>query len=193
MNPVIDAILSRRSVRAYRPEPITAQELDTILLAGSYAPNANGLQNWKFTAIQKPETLQKVNAAMREALLGLPAGSDLHTKFTALIEKASDPTAEFLYCAPTYILVSHLKDAGSALADSALAIGTMMLAAHSLGIGSCWLNQLRGLTNEPAVRRLLTELEVPENHNVYGSLGLGYPAEALPAAAPRKDVIYVIR
>lgn len=193
MNPVIENILTRRSIRAYRPDQIPEKDLEVILQAGSYAPNANGLQNWKFTAIQNPQVIQKVNQAMRQALLELPEGSELATKFESLIEKAKDPNAEFLYGAPTYIIVSHLKDASNALADTALAIGTMMLAAHSLGIGSCWLNQLRGLTNEPAVRRLLNELGIPENHNVYGSVGMGYAAEPPQPPAPRKDVICIIR
>jgi nitroreductase len=72
--------------------------------------------------------------------------------------------------------------------DSALAIGNMMLAAHSLGIGSCWVNQLPGLTHMPLIRELLTELDIPENHVVYGSVVMGYPANDPKPADPRKDV-----
>ena len=57
-----------------------------------------------------------------------------------------------------------------------LAIGNMMLAAHSLGIGSCWLNQLPGLTIA-LIRELLNDLDIPKTHDVYGSVVMGYAAE----------------
>lgn len=66
----------------------------------------------------------------------------------------------------------------------------MMLAA--LGIGSCWLNQLPGLTHMPKIWELLTDLDIPENHIVYGSVVFGYPADQPKQADPRKDVINII-
>lgn len=68
-----------------------------------------------------------------------------------------------------------------------------VLAAHSLGIGSCWLNQLPGLTNMPLIRELLSDLDVPVNHIVYGSVVMGYAAEEPKQAALRKNVVNIIR
>ncbi len=68
----------------------------------------------------------------------------------------------------------------------------MMLAAHSLGIGSCWLNQLPGLTHMPLIREVLTEHDIPANHIVYGSVVMGYAAEEPKQAAPRKNVVNII-
>lgn len=132
--------LTRRSIRDFKEEHISKKDLNTILVAGSYAPNGMGMQNWKFTAIQN----------------------------------------------------AHLKDNGNSMPESALAIGNMMLAAHSLGIGSCWLNQLPGLTHMPLIHELLTDLDIPENHIVYGSVVMGYAAEECRTAAPRKNVIHII-
>lgn len=194
MNAVIDAILTRRSVRSYRPDPVPPADLDTILLAGSYAPNGKGLQNWKFTAIASPERLRQVNEAIRQALLPIPVTPETHPYVASLIEKAQDESAEFLYGAPALVIVSHLSSDSNAMANSALAIGSMMLAAHSLGLGSCWLNQLPGLAHLPPVLALLSELGIPEEYQVYGSMALGYPAEEPKPAAPRKEgVITVIR
>jgi len=192
MNTVIENIITRRSVRAYTKDQITIEELQTILTAGSYAPNGMGLQNWKFTAIQNPAVLKKVNEAIRQTLLSIPVVAETHPYIVSLIEKANNVTANFLYYAPTYIIVSNLKDDGNSMPDSALAISNMMLAAHSLGIGSCWLNQLPGLTHMPMIRELLTKLGIPENHIVYGSLVMGYAAGEPKPASPRKDVIHII-
>lgn len=192
MNQVINNIMTRRSVRKYNDEQIPREDLDSILLAGSFAPNAMGMQSWKFTAIQSPDAMKKVNEAIRQTLLSIPIVSETHPYIVSLIEKAKDENANFLYNAPTYIIVSHLKHNGNAMPDSALALGNMMLAAHSLGIGSCWLNQLPGLTHMPLIRELLTEFGIPENHIVYGSAVFGYAAEEPNKADSRKDVISII-
>lgn len=192
MNAVLENIMTRRSIRTYKSEQITKEDLQTILMAGSYAPNGMGLQNWRFTAIQNPAVLKKVNEAIRQTLLSIPVVKETHPYIVSLIEKAKDVNADFLYHAPTFILVSNLKDDGNSMPDSALAIGNMMLAAHSLGIGSCWLNQLPGLTHTPQVRELLDELGIPKNHIVCGSVVMGYAAGEAKPAAPRKDVICII-
>jgi nitroreductase len=191
LNPVLDNIITRRSIRSFTNKQISAEDLNTILLAGSYAPNGMGTQSWRFTAVQGPATMKKVNEAIRQTLLSIPIVAETHPYVASLIEKARDENANFSYHAPTFIIVSNLKDNGNAMPDSALAIGNMMLAAHSLGIGSCWVNQLPGLTHMPLIRELLTELDIPENHVVYGSVVMGYPADEPKMADPRKDVIRI--
>ncbi|EGO62484.1 nitroreductase family protein [Acetonema longum] len=193
MNDILENILTRRSIRAFKKDQIPEEDLNTILVAGSYAPNGMGLQDWKFTAIQNATTLKKVNEAIRQTLLSIPIVPEIHPYVMSLIEKAKDENADFLYHAPTFIIVSNLKDNGNSMPDSALAIGNMMLAAHSIGIGSCWLNQLPGLTHLPLIRELLTDLDVPEHHIVYGSVVMGYAAGESKPAAPRKNVIHIIR
>ncbi|MBP1671172.1 MAG: nitroreductase [Bacteroidetes bacterium] len=193
MNDIIENILTRRSIRAFKEDQISEENLNTILMAGSYAPNGMGMQNWKFTAIQNATTIKKANEAIRQTLLAISIVPETHPYVVSLIEKAKDENADFLYHAPTFIIVSNLKDNGNSMPDSALAIGNMMLAAHSLGIGSCWLNQLPGLTHMPIIRELLTDLDIPENHNVYGSVVMGYAAEESRPVEPRKNVIHIIR
>lgn len=194
-NPIIENILTRRSVRSFRPEQITEEELSTILMAGSYAPNGMGLQTWRFTAIQNPEMLQRIQEGLRQTLLSIPVQADTPPHILRYIERAKDTHTQFLFNAPTYVLVSNEKDNRNAMADCALAIGTMMLAAHALGIGSCWLNQLPqvSILEVPGIRQVLDEVSIPENHLVYGSFVLGYPAEEPKAAKTRKDVIRIFR
>jgi nitroreductase len=193
MNNVIENILTRRSIRAFRENQISEEDLNNILIAGSYAPNAMGMQNWKFTAIQNADTLKKVNEAIRKTLLSIPVVPETHPYVVSLIEKAQDENADFLYHAPTFIIVSNLRDNGNSMPESALAIGNMMLAAHSLGIGSCWLNQLPGLSDLPLIRELLEDLDIPTTHTVYGTVVMGYAAEEPKPAPSRKDVIHIIQ
>lgn len=72
------------------------------------------------------------------------------------------------------------------MTDCAVAIENMMLAAHSLGLGSCWLNQLPGLTQMPQARALMDELGIPENHMIFGTFAVGYPAVGFAEATPAK-------
>jgi nitroreductase len=192
VNTVLENIITRRSIRNYKLDQISKEELDKILLAGSYAPNGMGTQSWKFTAIQNPQTMKKVNESIRQAILSIPIVAETHPYIVSLIEKAKDENANFLYKAPTLVIVSHLKDNGNAMPDSALAIGNMMLAAHSIGIGSCWLNQLPGMAQLPTIQELLSELDIPKNHTVYGSVVFGYPSDEPKTAELRKDVINII-
>lgn len=192
MNAILENIITRRSIRNYKPDQISKEDLNTILLAGSYAPNGMGTQSWKFTAIQNPQAMKKVNESIRQAILSIPIVAETHPYIVSLIEKAKDKNANFLYNAPTFVIVSHLKDNGNAMPDSALAIGNMMLAAHSIGIGSCWVNQLPGMAQLPTIQELLSELDIPENHTVYGSVVFGYPGDKSKPAQPRKDVINII-
>ena len=62
-----------------------------------------------------------------------------------------------------------------------------LLAAHSFGIGSVWINQLRTLCDDPEVRALLDEFEIPSDHVVYGMAALGYPADATQKGNPTKS------
>lgn len=193
MNPVMENILTRRSIRSFEERQIPAESLDQILLAGTYAPSGRSLQTWKFTAVQNPQVLVCINAALREALRAVTIGPDTHPYVAHLKAKAEREDSEFLFHTPTYVIVSNDRENVNALADSAVAMQNMMLAAHSFGIGSCWLNHLPGLTHHPVIRSMMKELDIPNCHDIYGTLALGWPKNPSPAAGPRKDAIHIIR
>lgn len=193
MNPVMNTILTRRSVRSFEERQIPEESLNQILLAGSYAPSGRNLQTWKFTAVQNPQVMAGINTAIRNALRAVTIEKDTHPYVSFLKAKAEREDSEFLFRAPTYVIVSNQRENVNALADTAVALENMMLAAHSFGIGSCWLNHLPGLTHHPVIRSLMEELAIPEDHDIYGTLALGWPKNALPAASPRKAEIHIIR
>ena len=171
MNECIKTLLSRRSIRKFRPEQIKEDELKTILEAGMYAPSGANQQSALFVVVQDRETLKKLSA-MNAAVLG----------------KNIDP----YYGAPTVILVFADRSKVTPIEDGTLALGNMFNAAASLGIGSCWVHRARQMFETDEGKDLLKKWGVTGDYTGVGSCILGYPEGDHPKAAPRKDN-YVIR
>ena len=103
--------------------------------------------------------------------------------YTERQERGHSETYCCYYHAPTLVIVSNEPTRWWAPMDCACALQNIFLAAKSLGIGSCWINQLGQTCDDPDVRAFLTRLGIPENHRVYGCAALGYA----PADAPVKE------
>jgi nitroreductase len=95
-----------------------------------------------------------------------------------------DAASYNFYSPDTLVIASNYRDNRNGCNDCACAIQNIFLMSHELGIGSVWINQLRGICDEPEVRVVLNKLGIPENHVVWGMAALGYPAEN-PEAKPR--------
>ena len=156
-NAVLDNILTRRSCRAYTDRPVSKEDLDTILKAAIYAPSGMSRQSWQFTVIRKKENIQELAKVVRETL--------------------NRPESYNFYDPDVIILASNEKDNTNGLADCACAMENMFLMAQELGIGSCWINQLKEICDEPQVRAELKKFGVPDNHIVWGIVDLGYAAQ----------------
>ena len=166
MNEVLRALKERRSVRAYRPEQIKESELQQILEAGAYAPSGMGAQPVIMVVVQDKETiaaLGKLNAAVMGA--------------------ETDP----FYGAPTVIVVLADRSRGTWLEDGSLAMGNLMNAAHSLGLGSCWVHRAREVFASDAGQALLKKWGIQGDYAGVGHCILGYPAGPLPQAKPRRE------
>jgi len=156
MNPVIESIKTRRSVRNFKDEQLKGSDLDAILNAGLYAPSARNTQNWQLTVVQSAEKLSLLRNAISEAL--------------------ANPGYSRFYNAPTLVVVSTPADYEFGAQDAAVVLENMFLAAHSLGIGSVWVNQLLSISGHAAVRPVLSGLKVPADHRVWACAALGYAA-----------------
>lgn len=165
-NEVLENIKARRSVRAYTDRQVSEEDLQAILEAATFAPSGMHLETWHFTAIQNADKLSELN----ERIKGAFAKSDE----PKLQERGHSKTYCCYYHAPTLVIVSNEPTQWWAGMDCACAIENMFLAAHSLGIGSCWINQLGTTCDDPEVRELITSLGVPKDHKVYGCVALGY-------------------
>jgi nitroreductase len=178
MNQVITNILERRSIRKFTPDQISRPDLESIVQAGLYAPSARNTQAWHFSVLQGTALIDKLTAEVKAATARMPG----------------NPYKDFVggagytinYHAPTFILVAGDPKVSTMIAsDCALALGNMFLAAHSLGIGSCWINQLCPLGDEPGFRQVLDKLGVPAGYQIYGCGAFGY-AQSRPKSAPAR-------
>ncbi len=98
------------------------------------------------------------------------------------------------YKAPTLIIVSNDKESSNCLADSATALENILLTAHSMGLGGNFVNQLTWFCEDKNVGRSLTDIGIPENYVVCGSVGIGYNSSDLPKASPRREgTVNIIR
>ena len=172
MNEVIKTFLTRRSVRAFRSDQVQKEDLEQILQAGLYAPSAMNRQTWQFTVVQGESSRQKLIEAMQKAL--------------------NNPNYNF-YQPPTLILVSNERTNSNAFADTGCTMENMFLAAHSLGLSTVWINQLKDTCDMPEVRKVLDEFGVPASHIVCATVALGYAKDPLPAPRERTGVIKYVR
>lgn len=167
----LDMLLTRRSVRAYKPDPVPTALLEEVLRAGTYAPTGGGRQS--------PVLVAVTDKAARDEISRLNA---------AVMGKDTDP----YYGAP--VLVLALADPASStwVEDASCALENMMLAAHALGLGSVWVHREREIFDSEAGKALLRAWGLPETLRGVGSIALGYASGSAPAPAPRKDG-YIVR
>jgi nitroreductase len=190
MNETIQHIINRHSTRAYTSDPVPAEALEAILAAGNAAAHGLGFKIRRFTAITCPDALAIVNAGIRDAFRTTPINDHMPAVVKGLIEKANaDDNADFIYGAPAFIIISVNADSASGAIDTALSIANMSIAAQSLGFGSCWMNQVGQLIQAPPVRAALSQLGIPEDETVFGTLALGTP-DPNGRYAPRAEGVY---
>lgn len=185
-NDTLKIIKQRRSIRSFKDEQIKEEELQAVLEAGLYAPNA-GDQAWHFTVIQNKEILDRINLTAKEAAKQLD--------IEGIREIANDEKYNCLYGAPTLIIISGSEQAPIPLeADCAAATQNLLLAAESVGLGSCWIYFTMFAFNSPQGPQLRKELKIPEGYKPYYSAVLGYKKAAAVEAPDRKpNLITYIR
>jgi len=187
INPVIEAIKSRRAIRSYEDKPVPDSAIQTMLEAATYAPSAINIQPWKFTLVTNKEAMKHLSDTAKPNLIRmLPDVGD--EGLMGLKKRLSDPQYNIFYNAPLLIFVSGIKSTYT-IYDCAMAAQNMMLAAYTLGIGSCWIGTAVALANDPKVK---TELGVPDDHDVHAAIIFGYPKGGFPKA-PEKRPAQVVK
>ena len=160
-------LFTRRSIRSYNSTPVEEEKLLSVLNAGEYAPSAMNNMDRQFTAILNPAVLELLNDTVKAAV---------DPESVKRIESRMGGKFSFFYDAPVLIVVSHYRDGLAPAADCAVALENMFIRAKELGLGSCWINQLSSLCDEPAVREVLTEAGIPCDQKIFGCAAIGYPA-----------------
>jgi nitroreductase len=174
MSDVLEKIKSRRSIRKYKPDPVPQEILDQIIESGLYAANGKGYQNTIM--------IQVTNQELRDEI------SKMNCKIGGWKE-GFDP----FFGAPAMIIVLAKKDWSNRAYDGSLVMGNLMLAAHELGIGSCWINRAKEEFETDWGKNFLKSLGIDEEYEGVGHCALGYVDGEYPKAAARKEnrVFYV--
>lgn len=158
MNETMNIILTRRSTRKFKNQPIPSENLEEIIEAALHAPSGMGRQTWQFTVIKNKEKIQ----ALAE-----------------VTSRAIGRNGYDMYRPEVLIIPSNDRESRHGKEDNACALENIFLAAHSMGISSVWLNQLQGICDDPSIRAVLSALGIPDSHVVYGMAALGYGDEVM--------------
>lgn len=159
-------LLTRRSVRKYKPDMVPQEKLEKILEAGTYAATGMGRQS--------PIILAVTDKAMRDKLSKMNA---------AIMGVDSDP----FYGAPVVLVVLADKNVPTYLYDGSLVMGNLMNAAHAEGIASCWIHRAKEEFNSEEGKKILQDLGITGDYEGIGHCILGYADGDEPAAKPRKE------
>lgn len=168
MNEVIKAMKERRSIRKFKAEMPSKADLEQIVEAGLYAANGRGRQAVITIAVTDKELRDKLSAVNNE-IMGGPEGNDP------------------FYGAPAILIVLANKEVPTAPYDGSLVMGNLMLAAHSLGLGSIWIHRAKEESEMPEYQKLLKDLGIEGEWEGIGHCAVGYIDGENPAAAPRND------
>ena len=168
MNEIIKAMEERRSIRKFKPDMPKREDIEQIIEAGLYAANGRGAQATIIIAVTDKELRDRI--------------SDANRKIGGW-EEGFDP----FYGAPAMLIVLGSKDHPTYLYDGTLVMGNMMLAAHSLGLGSIWIHRAKEEFETDEFKSLLDKLGVSGEWEGIGHCAIGYADGDVPDAAPRKD------
>lgn len=191
-NEILNCIHERRSTRRFTDKQISQEQLEAILDAAIWAPSGGNSQSWLFTAIQKKDVLHHLNGLVREGFQHWVPDDDYPGKL-AMKEHSQKEGYNFYHQAPTLIIASNRPNYENAMADCALALQNIFLAAQSLQLGSCYINQLHWLRDDPGVRAYLLELGIPKEHTICSSAAIGFIGTESTAPIRKGGTINIIR
>lgn len=169
---VVNTIMSRRSVRQYKPEPVRRDQMEQIVACGINAPNGMNAQPWAVRVVDNPEFLNGCTELWKSTLSPemaerMASGEGFRNMFRN---------------APTVVFIASPENSGQV--DCGLLGENMILSAWAMGIGSCCLGSPVGFFRMPEAKPYLDKLELPEGYQLLYAIGMGYPDET-PDAKPR--------
>ena len=194
---VIEAIKTRRSTRKFKARAVEMEKLQQIVEAGRFGPTGGNAQGNHFFVISNATALMMLKDMVQTAFAKMELRDDLYKSLKNSIMLSQKGNYSFSYNAPVLIVVANKKDYGNNMADVACAVENMMLAANELDLGSCYINQLKRLNEDPSIRGYLGTLGLKDDERVYASVAIGYAdtESGLPnrTEAPRigNEVVFV--
>jgi nitroreductase len=191
MNTVFENIYLRRSVRDYKPNDVPDEIIKELIRAGTYAPFSpypTRQQPRRFVVIKNREMMDRLSERAKKLWLDMGTNSDSEIKRPENIMKALKmPEFNIFYNAPVLIFIFAMPHAYTSHEyDCAAAAENMLIAARSLGIGSCWIGLGMPLDSD---QNTLAELDVPEGYRLMVPLIFGYPVKDTQTVAARDEEV----
>lgn len=168
---VLETIMTRRSVRDYKAEPVCREQMAKVIECGIYAPSAMNQQPWAVRVVDAPDFIEGVTAIAVEQMPQL---------------KEQPNFRNFFRNAPTVAFVACPEESYSGEYDCGLLSENMMLSAWSMGIGSCCLGSVVPVMTSEEAKPYLERLQLPEGYKLLVGIAFGYPAGDAPVA-PERD------
>lgn len=188
MNEVLKTIKHRRSVRKYQEKQIPEELLEKILEAGMYAPNSGSRQAPIFAVCQNAELNEELGAINVEKMKEIAAKRPPMKPGEKAAPKGGEVEIKsFFYGAPTVVTIFAPKNWYNFILDAAVCAENMMLAADSLGIGSCMIGRATEVFETERGKEIQAVWGIGEEYEAKLHLLLGYPVDEIPEPAPRRD------
>jgi nitroreductase len=172
MNPTIETILTRRSVRSYQHKSLSREIIDCITLCGINAPTAWHRESWAIRVVQNSENLQKLNESCLNWLRNTQSG---------VAKMFKGPEASVFYHAPVVIIIAGEKEFHFSPVDCALAGENMMIAAQALEVGSCAIGFISEFLKTDDGEIWKEFFKIPATHESIIAIAFGY------ASSPKKE------
>lgn len=179
MNETIKTIKERRAIRAYKDKPIEKEKIRQIVECGLAAPSARNLQPWKFIVVTNKQLIKEMGKRIQNKLIDNP-------RYSFIKQRAKTKEDAIFYSAPLVIFILGNKKNHWSTTDCSLAAQNMMLAAHSLGIGSCPIGMAQFIKDE---KDLTKKLGFEDDYELVLSIVFGYADEKPRLKERNKDVV----
>jgi len=178
-------------VREFKQDQIPDDDIKFLIDCAGYAPSGLNMQPWGFLVIKNKEVMRRLSEIGKRTMIPLLE----QFKNTSLIAAGylaflKTEGSDMFYDAPVLIIILGDNNAPTAAYDCSMAAQTMMLAAHSIGIGSCWIG---GVQRALMDQKLLKELGAPEGYIIVAPLIFGYPRNKTPAPERREPEVVWLR
>ena len=182
----LQAIKTRRSTRRFAAKQVEREKLDSILEAGRFAPSGGNSQSCHFIVVRSKEVLARLAELAQAAFADMEITEGMYKSIANSIRAAKKGGYVFHYDQDVLIITANRRDYGNNIADCACALENMMIAANELGLGSCWINQLKWLNEDAALLGYEHSLGLGEDERIYGALAVGYAdtEDGLPVREP---------
>lgn len=181
---VLEAILTRRSIRRYSDKMPDKAQIEKVIEAGRYAPSGSNSQSTHFMVFTEKNILSKLAEVVKSEFSKMEVREDTYVSLKNSINASKTGNYIFHYNAPVLVVVANKKGYGNAMADSACALENMMIAGNALDLGTCWINQLRWLDDNEKIREFLKTYGLSDDETITGGLAIGIPEKGEPDRIP---------